>query len=60
MTARQVIKKLKKDGWVEKSQKGSHLQFVHPSKPNKVTVPVHSSDLKKGTLHSIYKQAGWK
>lgn len=60
MKAKDVIKLLKKDGWVESSQKGSHLQLEHPFKKGKVTVPVHSGDIPKGTLNSIMKQAGLK
>ena len=60
MIANDVIKLLKKDGWVESSQKGSHLQLEHPFKKGKVTVPVHSGDIPKGTLNSIMKQAGLK
>lgn len=29
MTARELIKLLRKDGWFEKDQKGSHLQLEH-------------------------------
>ena len=60
MTARELIRLLKKDGWFEKDQKGSHLQLVHPKKKGKVTVPVHSGDIAKGTLNSILRQAGLK
>jgi predicted RNA binding protein YcfA (HicA-like mRNA interferase family) len=61
MTAREVIKLLREDGWVLKSVSGSHEQYVHPSKPGKVTVPRHGAkDLKRGTLNSILKQAGLK
>ncbi len=60
MTPKEVIKKLGKDGWVCAAQVGSHRHFVHPTKPGKVTVAIHSGDIKKGTLNSIYKQAGWK
>ena len=58
MTARELIKMLKKDGWYEKDQKGSHLQLIHPKKKGKVTVPMHSGDIPKGTLNAILKQAG--
>ena len=35
-------------------QDGSHLNLKHPTKPGKVTVPIHGSrDLKVGTLKSI-------
>jgi predicted RNA binding protein YcfA (HicA-like mRNA interferase family) len=60
MTAKEVIRLLKKDGWYEKNQKGSHMQFIHPAKKGKVTVPAHSGDLPPGTLNSIFKQVGWK
>jgi len=58
--SKEVIKLLKKDGWFEVTQKGSHLQLKHPSKAGKVTVPVHSGDIPIGTLDSILKQAGLK
>lgn len=61
MTAKEIIKLLKADGWKEKSQKGSHLQLVHPNKQGKVTVPVHTGkDLDLKTANSILKQAGLK
>lgn len=60
MKVKELITLLKKDGWKEKDQKGSHLQLIHPVKPGKVTVPVHSGDIPKGTLNAILKQAGLK
>lgn len=61
MTAKELIKLLKKDGWVQKNQEGSHKHFIHPTKKGKVQVPVHGSkDLKPGTLNKILKDAGLK
>lgn len=60
MTVREVLKILKKDGWQKVDQEGSHIQLKHPVKKGKVTVPNHSGDLSKGTLNSIWKQAGLK
>lgn len=60
MKVKELLKMLKKDGWVEKTQKGSHLQLEHPTKKGKVTVPVHGGDIPKGTLNSILKQASIK
>lgn len=60
MKVRELLKMLKNDGWIEKSQKGSHLQLIHPIKTGKVTVPIHGGDIPIGTLNSILKQAGLK
>jgi len=59
MHSRDVIKRLMADGWVRNHVKGSHYQFKHPCKPGKVTVPHPNRDLPVGTLHNIYRQAGW-
>jgi predicted RNA binding protein YcfA (HicA-like mRNA interferase family) len=60
MKCKEVIALLKKDGWGLKTQKGSHMQFVHPKKKGKVTLPNHKGDLPTGTIKSIFKQAGLK
>lgn len=61
-TSRDVVKLPKKDGRVlDYIGKSSHRYYTHPSKPGKVTVPVHAGkDLPPGTLHAILKQAGLK
>lgn len=58
MTVREVLKRLRDDGWFEYEQNGSHIQLKHPVKKGRVTVPCHKGDLKKNTLYSILKQAG--
>jgi len=61
MKAREIIRILEDDGWMLKRQKGSHMQFEHPTKPGITTVPFHGSkDLSKDTLAGILKQAGLK
>lgn len=60
MTAKEVIKLLKADGWTEVRSRGSHIQLKHPNKKGLVTVPMHSGDIPRGTLNSILKQAGLK
>jgi len=60
VTAKEILKELHKDGWIDIDHRGSHLSLKHPTKPGKVTVPIHSGDLPKGTLNSILKQAGLK
>ena len=59
MTSKEVISRLKADGWSLVHTKGSHQQFKSPSRPGRVTVPHPKKDLPKGTLRSIAKQAGW-
>lgn len=60
MTAKEVMKLLKQNGWYICETKGSHYQFKHDTKSGKITVPFHGGDLKAGTLNSILKQAGLK
>jgi predicted RNA binding protein YcfA (HicA-like mRNA interferase family) len=42
------------------TQKGSHVQFRHPTKTGRVTVPHPERDIPIGTLKSIEKQSGLK
>ncbi|UQZ90710.1 hypothetical protein C4J81_16465 [Deltaproteobacteria bacterium Smac51] len=60
MKAKDVIKKMKKEGWILKKVDGSHHQFIHPDHPEKgkVTVPLHNTDILKDTLARIKKQTG--
>ena len=57
MKSSEIIKLLKKDGWMKCHQKGSHCQFKHPIKAGKVTVPHPKKDLPKKTVQSIFNQA---
>ena len=58
---RDVLKRLKKDGWILDTVEGSHRQFEHPTKPGKVTVNGHlSDDLGNDLIKSIEKQSGLK
>jgi predicted RNA binding protein YcfA (HicA-like mRNA interferase family) len=60
MDSRAVISALKSNGWVQVAQRGSHVQFKHPVKLGRVTVPHPKKDLPLGTVRSIEKQAGLK
>ena len=60
MNSREVIRKLKADGWFEVAQAGSHRQFKPPVKPGRVTVVYPQKDVPQGTLKSIEKQSGLK
>ncbi|MBN2422014.1 type II toxin-antitoxin system HicA family toxin [Candidatus Woesearchaeota archaeon] len=54
-----VIKRLKKAGFVATRQRGSHIRLEKSciDKSIKITVPLHK-ELKKGTLSRIIKDAG--
>jgi predicted RNA binding protein YcfA (HicA-like mRNA interferase family) len=59
VTAREIIEVLRRDGWYEVGSSGGHLQFKHPEKPGRVTVPVHSrGDIDRIILANILAQAG--
>ena len=59
MNSREILKTLKKDGWIIVDQRGSHIQLKHPQKAGRVTVPSHGSkDIPIGTVKQIFKQAG--
>ncbi len=60
MTSRDVIKALTAMGFVKVGQKGSHVQFKHPQRKGRVTVPHPKPDLPTGTLVSIERQSGIK
>jgi predicted RNA binding protein YcfA (HicA-like mRNA interferase family) len=57
--SRKLKKLLEADGWYEVTTRGSHVQFKHPDKLGRVTLPHPKKDLKEGTVKSVYKQAGW-
>lgn len=60
MNSRSLIASLEADGWFKVGQKGDHVQFKHPTKPGRMTVPHPSRDIPIGTLKSIEKQSGLK
>lgn len=60
MTPKEMIKHLKKNGFEEIRQNGSHVVMKNQSTGRTVIVPYHSKDLKKGLEQAILKQAGLK
>jgi predicted RNA binding protein YcfA (HicA-like mRNA interferase family) len=58
-SSRELIQRLKADGWKQVAVSGSHHQFKHPNKPARVTVPHPRKDLPMPTVRSIFRQAGW-
>ena len=59
-TPREIIKILKKQGFVKKSQNGSHLKMYNPITNVTIPVPIHSKEMKKGLEQKILKEAGLK
>lgn len=59
LTAREVIRKLKKAGFIfDRQAKGSHEIWYNPTTKRRTTVPHHPGDVPKGTLKAIIHQTG--
>ena len=58
-TAREVVRFLKRKGFTEKRQKGSHLVLQHPQTGYRTSVPMHPGDLPTGLFLKILKDAGF-
>lgn len=55
---KQLLRSLQRAGFYIHHQTGSHARLLHTTRPElKITVPVHSKDIPKGTLCSILRQA---
>lgn len=54
---KEVISILKKLGFIEKRQTGSHKIMFCADKNKIIPVPFHSKDIKKGLMKEIIKQA---
>lgn len=59
LTAKEIVKLLKQNGFEEISQNGSHLKLKN-AQGKTIIVPIHAKDLKKGLEQAILKQAGLK
>ena len=57
--SREVLRRLRREGWVRRNVRGSHHHYTHPEKPGRVTVKHPAKDIPIGTLRSIFRQAGW-
>ena len=59
VTAAEVVRKLRRNGWSLSRQSGGHAIYTHPTKPGIVEVPMHSGrTIPLGTIASILAQAG--
>lgn len=59
MKCSELLRMLRREGWFEVSQRGSHIKLKHPQKVTVIVVPNHGSkEVAKGLLHRIAKDAG--
>jgi len=56
---RQVIRFLEARGFILDHTSGSHFIFYHPTSRRRAVVPRHNRDLRKGTLMSLLREAGF-
>jgi predicted RNA binding protein YcfA (HicA-like mRNA interferase family) len=55
---REVLRVLKRAGFYVHHQTGSHARLLHPTRTDRVTVPIHPGELPAFVLMSIIRQAG--
>jgi predicted RNA binding protein YcfA (HicA-like mRNA interferase family) len=60
VNSREIIKKIRADGWYLVSVEGSHHQFKHPTKSGRTTIPHPKKNIAIGTIIAIEKQSGLK
>lgn len=58
VTARELVAALKRAGFLEDGQRGSHLRLWHPERKLVTTVPIHPGELPRPLVSGILKQAG--
>lgn len=59
LKVREIIRRLRKAGFMKWRQSGSHLSMYRSSDNRTVTIPVHfGRDIPKGTLRAIIREAG--
>ncbi len=54
---RELVAALKRGGFLEHHQRGSHLYLWHPTKQIMTSVPMHNKDVKRSLFKGIIKQA---
>ena len=58
LSARKVIRALKRAGFMEDRQKGSHLILIHPDTKARTVVPIHPGrTIKEPLLRAIIREA---
>ena len=58
LTAKKIIRALKKAGFIEDRQKGSHLILIHPKTKTRTVIPIHTGKtIKKPLVRAIIDDA---
>jgi predicted RNA binding protein YcfA (HicA-like mRNA interferase family) len=57
--SREIVGRLKKEGWEFVKAEGSHHKFKHPQHAHSIIVPHPKKDLPIGTVRAIARAAGW-
>ena len=58
-TPKDLVRFLKRRGFAERRQRGSHLVLQHPTNHYRVVIPMHSRDLPTGLFRRILQDAGF-
>lgn len=58
LNATRIIRALKRAGFVENGQEGSHLYFWNEATKCETSVPMHSGDVRRSLMKAIIRQAG--
>jgi predicted RNA binding protein YcfA (HicA-like mRNA interferase family) len=58
LTPKDIVRILKKKGFVLDRSSGSHQVWLHPVSRKRAVLPMHKKDIPIGTLYAILKQAG--
>jgi len=53
-----LLRALRKAGFLDDRQKGSHITLRHPQTGRRTVIPMHGQTLSVGLLSAIIKQAG--
>ena len=59
VSASELLRALRRDGWYRHHQTGSHMALLHPAKAGRVVIPIHAGrTIKLKTLQGILDDAG--
>ena len=55
-----VVRRLERDGWIQRGGKGDHINFSKPGVREIITVDTGLREVSFGILRKIYRIAGWR